>query len=113
MRRYPLLLLLCLSAVVPRPVAAGMPESIVIPSRPGAVTFSHGRHAGIACQQCHHTSAGARVEAGCRECHTKTSRQPRNSMQAFHESCIGCHARHKKAEQKTGPVKLCSHCHAR
>ncbi len=113
MRRYPLLLLIFLSAVFPPLAAAGMPESIVIPSRPGAVTFSHSRHAAIPCQQCHHTSTGARVEAGCRECHTKNSQHPRNSHQAFHESCIGCHARQKRAGQKTGPVKLCSQCHVR
>jgi len=92
---------------------AAMPEKVVIPSRPGAVTFSHGRHAGVACRQCHHTSTGASVKAGCRACHTKTSTRPRNSEKAFHESCIGCHAREKKTGRKTGPVKLCSQCHAR
>ncbi len=113
MLRCSLLLLACLGGAIPLHAAAAMPDSVVIPSRPGAVTFSHIRHAGVPCQQCHHTSAGAGVEAGCRVCHTKTSHRPRNSMQAFHDSCIGCHARQKKAGRKTGPVKLCSQCHVR
>ncbi|MEK6550209.1 MAG: cytochrome c3 family protein [Pseudomonadota bacterium] len=113
MRRYLLLLLTCLTGAIPSHAAAEIPDRIVIPSRPGAVTFSHTSHAGVPCQQCHHTSTGARVEAGCRECHTKTSHRPRNSQQAFHDSCIGCHAQQKKAGKKTGPVKLCSQCHVR
>lgn len=110
MPRSCFLLCLCLCGATAA-LAAGIPDPIRIPSRPGAVTFSHGSHAGIHCQECHHTSRGAAVTQGCRGCHTQTSSFPRNSEKAFHDSCIGCHLKEKKAGQRTGPVKLCSQCH--
>jgi len=92
---------------------AGPADPMEIESRPGNVRFSHQGHADIQCITCHHTSSGIRIKRACRSCHTTSSRMPRNSHDAFHKQCIGCHLELKKAGRSTGPAKLCSHCHAR
>ena len=94
-------------------VPAGPAGPVEIESAPGKVLFAHRSHADIQCTACHHTSPGIRIKRSCRSCHTPTSRMPRNSRDAFHGQCIGCHLDLKKAGRPTGPAKLCSQCHAR
>lgn len=88
---------------------AGVPAVVDIPSRVGAVAFTHARHAEIGCLDCHHTGG---VEQGCRACRTATATRARPSREAFHDACIGCHLTDLKAGRAaTGPAKRCSACH--
>lgn len=87
---------------------AGVPAVVDIPSRVGAVAFTHARHAEIGCLDCHHTGG---VEQGCRACHTATATSARPSREAFHGACIGCHLVDLKAGKATGPAKRCGACH--
>ena len=91
---------------------SGQPD-IRIESQPGTVIFSHSRHNGILCQDCHHETQTSRIEFSCRACHIKSADNVVNTKQAFHKSCIGCHLSGKKNNKKTGPAKLCSQCHMR
>jgi len=94
-------------------VLAGPIEPMEIKSAPGNVQFSHRTHVDIECTDCHHTSPDRRIKRSCFSCHTASSRMPRNSRDALHDQCIGCHLDLKKAGKPTGPAKLCSQCHAR
>jgi hypothetical protein len=106
------LLLVCLLACTGN-VPAAPPESLEIESAPGNVHFSHQRHADIECATCHHTSPGIRIKRACRNCHMAASRMPRNSPDAFHTHCLGCHLDRKKAGKPGGPAKRCSRCHTK
>ncbi len=106
MKRCALVLLSAAWAVAA--AGAGVPAVVDIPSRVGAVAFSHARHTEIGCSDCHHTGS---VEQGCRACHTATSTTAPTSREAFHAACIGCHLTDLKAGAKAGPAKRCSACH--
>ena len=98
---------------------------IVLPAKPGAVTFDHGKHAGelkVACAVCHHPTRPEKplvaVHQSCRQCHTTPATAPvKTSLQAaFHDpraatgTCIDCHR--KAGAGKKAPVK-CLECHVR
>ncbi|HUT42045.1 MAG TPA: cytochrome c3 family protein [Gammaproteobacteria bacterium] len=105
-----ILLLACLVSCAAG-VPAVPPDTVVIESAPGNVQFSHHRHEDIECVTCHHTSPGIRIKRACRSCHMAGSRMPRNSPDAFHDHCLGCHLDLKKAGRPGGPAKRCSRCH--
>jgi hypothetical protein len=79
-------------------VAATPPASpIVLPAKPGNVTFDHSKHsgAGLKCTVCHATDAGGKIDgfgatvnkdkahAKCHECHKKEGKGP--------QKCADCH----------------------
>ena len=96
------------------------PDKIVLEgtTRP-AVTLPHNRHveAGLSCKDCHHVYENgknivdeSKLEEGnkdirCSACHGAKSRL--DLQQAFHDQCIGCHAK-----KKAGP-RFCGGCHMR
>lgn len=70
-------------------VAAAPPESIVLPAKPGNVTFPHKAHAArLKCTQCHADDKGGdipglgadvnkdKAHALCQECHKKEAKGP-------------------------------------
>lgn len=75
--------------------AAAPSKPIVLPAKPGAVTFDHKSHASLKCTQCHKTEAGGEIEglgktqnkdkahALCHECHKKEGKGP--------QKCGDCH----------------------
>jgi hypothetical protein len=78
--------------------AAAPEKAIVLPAKPGNVTFNHSKHAGaqgLKCTTCHKDEAGGPIEgfgktvnkdkahAACHECHKKTGKGP--------QKCGDCH----------------------
>jgi hypothetical protein len=75
--------------------AAAPDKAIVLPAKPGAVTFNHKSHAALKCTQCHASEAGGAIEgfgktmnkdkahAACHECHKKEGKGP--------QKCADCH----------------------
>lgn len=85
------------------------PVRVLLPNKGGKVVFDHQVHAAsyqLACDLCHHT--GDMI--ACGECHTATSADDGilNRMDAFHQSCMGCHE-----ETGAGPWEKdqCNQCH--
>lgn len=77
-------------------VAADAPDSIVLPAKPGNVTFPHKAHAtNLKCVSCHKDAKGGDIEglgkdvnkdkahALCQECHKKEAKGP--------TKCAECH----------------------
>lgn len=76
-------------------VAAAPDKPIVLPAKPGAVTFNHSKHASLKCTQCHKDEKGGAIEgfgktvnkekahAACQECHKKEAKGP--------QKCAECH----------------------
>ncbi len=86
-----------------------------LPSRAGAVAFSHERHSGVegGCIACHHTSRPGDRMPACRTCHAERGDEILSAPAALHASCIGCHDRLRRAgAPPTGPSRRCSGCHA-
>jgi hypothetical protein len=89
-----------------------------------AVTFPHNRHAeaGLSCKDCHHIYENgenvldeSKLEEGnqgirCSACHSPKLRL--NLEKAFHNQCMGCHAKYLKKNKKTGP-QYCGECHVK
>ncbi len=50
------------------------------------------------------------AETSCSSCHTPDATL--NLEKAYHQQCMGCHNKMKKAKEKTGP-SLCGECHIR
>lgn len=87
--------------------------------------FSHGKHGGIACLQCHHDWQESRARQRCKGCHLGKP-ELRGRLEAdFHALCRGCHldppaagvrvAAAAEAAASAGshpPVARCSGCHA-
>ncbi len=113
MRMLSIFFILVLGMIPATKASAGLAGTIEIESRPGNVLFSHARHSGTACKQCHHEMSSPDTIVACRQCHTKQSTGKMSSVAIFHKDCIGCHAQQKQAGKKSGPVKLCSQCHKR
>jgi hypothetical protein len=76
--------------------AAAAPEkAVVLPAKPGNVTFQHKTHADLKCTQCHADEKGGAIEgfgktvnkdkahAACHECHKKAAKGP--------QKCGDCH----------------------
>jgi hypothetical protein len=76
-------------------VAAAPDKPVVLPAKPGAVTFNHSKHAQLKCTQCHESDKGGDIEgfgktvnkdkahAKCQECHKKEAKGP--------QKCADCH----------------------
>ncbi len=76
-------------------VAAAPDKPVVLPAKPGAVTFNHSKHAQLKCTQCHASDKGGDIEgfgktvnkekahATCQECHKKEAKGP--------QKCADCH----------------------
>ena len=79
-------------------------DPLTIQSKYGNVSFSHQKHSGQKCQECHHTTKeGDQNPQPCTECHKEGAKVA--AKEAFHKKCVECH---KKAEK--GPAK-CKECH--
>ncbi len=75
--------------------AAAPDKALVLPAKPGAVTFQHKTHASLKCTQCHADDKGGAIEgfgktvnkdkahAKCQECHKKEAKGP--------QKCADCH----------------------
>jgi hypothetical protein len=95
------------------------------------VAFAHKKHSEefkIACDKCHHVykdgknvwKEGDAVER-CDKCHTEATiqgekklppdQQKLNLKLAFHNSCIPCHQKEKKAKPDTKAPVTCAQCH--
>jgi hypothetical protein len=93
--------------------------------------FSHKKHSEeykIACNQCHHVykdgknvwKEGDAVDK-CEKCHTEATiqgekklppdQQKLNLKLAFHNNCIPCHQKEKKAKPDTKAPVTCAQCH--
>ncbi len=88
--------------------------------RPGVV-FKHLFHYEmIDCMDCHHDyDDGENVwdmysgKNYCSDCHTVQGEgKVMGLMDAFHESCVGCHQKTLDQGQSTGPI-MCGECHVR
>jgi len=68
-------------------------KTIILPAKPGDVTFEHKTHAGVqnACKACHASEQGGKIEGFNKE--------------MAHNVCTGCHKK-----ENVGPTK-CSECH--
>ncbi len=97
----------------------------------GNVAFTHKKHSEeykVACNQCHHVmkdgknvwKEGDAVER-CDKCHTEATiqgekklppdQQKLNLKLAFHNQCIPCHQKEKKAKADTKAPVTCAQCH--
>jgi hypothetical protein len=75
--------------------AAAPAAPVVLPAKPGAVTFKHATHAAVKCTQCHADDKGGAIvgfnktvnkdkaHAACQECHKKEGKGP--------QKCADCH----------------------
>jgi hypothetical protein len=75
--------------------AAAPTGPVVLPAKPGNVTFNHKTHAALKCTQCHASDEGGAIEgfnktvskdkahAKCHECHKKEGKGP--------QKCADCH----------------------
>ena len=82
-------------AVATSASAAAPTAPIVLPAKPGNVTFQHSKHAALKCTQCHASDAGGAIEgfnktvnkdkahATCQDCHKKEGKGP--------QKCADCH----------------------
>jgi cytochrome c553 len=76
-------------------IAAAPTAPVVLPAKPGNVTFDHSKHAAVKCTTCHATDKGGAIEgfnktvnkdkahATCQECHKKEGKGP--------TKCADCH----------------------
>jgi hypothetical protein len=84
------------------------------------VTFSHEKHKGATCTDCHHEmkdgknvwQEGQEVKK-CSACHKLKAQDKVVKLEAaYHEKCAGCHKKMKDAGKKNGPLKAqCVKCH--
>ncbi|HEX9401023.1 MAG TPA: cytochrome c3 family protein [Anaeromyxobacter sp.] len=75
--------------------AAAPEKALVLPAKPGNVTFNHKAHTALKCTQCHKDDKGGAIEgfgatvnkdkahAACHECHKKEGKGP--------QKCADCH----------------------
>ncbi len=76
-------------------VAAAPADPIVLPAKPGHVSFPHAKHANVKCTVCHADEKGGPIEGfnktvnkdkahgKCHECHKKEGKGP--------QKCADCH----------------------
>lgn len=68
--------------------------ALVIAGRATSVApsaFSHGKHGGIACLQCHHDWKKSRATQRCKGCHLDQPELRPRLEADFHRLCRGCH----------------------
>ena len=105
-RLYPIVLLTVLLALL---AAAGY----ILDNKGGKIVFEHKAHAegyGLECSSCHHAENLDKGISPCGECHNAETAEfgLLNRMEAFHQSCMGCHE-----EVGSGPYgkDQCNQCH--
>jgi len=112
----------CVAVVTLTYAAIRAPEQDVVIATGKAFTkpmsFSHTKHKEYACTECHHDykhgknvwQEGQEVKL-CNDCHLQERRpEIRDLEMAYHNKCMDCHRKMKKATKKTGPTS-CSKCH--
>jgi predicted CXXCH cytochrome family protein len=84
---------LAVSVVLSAGLSLADDKTIVLPAKPGNVTFEHSKHKDVknACLACHSSEKGGKIEGFGKE--------------KAHNICKGCHE-----QTKAGPTK-CSECH--
>jgi len=90
--------------------AAEQPVRVLLPNKGGPVVFDHLIHVELTgdCDRCHHTGDYVACgESGCHDAEAADSGLP-TRMEAFHQSCMGCHE-----EVGAGPWEKdqCKQCH--
>lgn len=77
-------------------VAAPPPAEVVLPAKPGNVTFNHKAHQGQGCKKCHGEGAPgkialdqAKAHALCTDCHKEKAKGPADAKDA--KACGACH----------------------
>jgi predicted CXXCH cytochrome family protein len=77
-------------------VAAPPPAEVVLPAKPGNVTFNHKLHQGQGCKKCHGEGAPgkialdqAKAHALCTDCHKEKGKGPADVKDA--KACGACH----------------------
>ncbi len=83
------------------------------------VTFSHEKHKGAKCTDCHHEfkdgqnvwKEGQEVKK-CSACHQLEAKDKVLGLEkAYHEKCQGCHKKVKKEKKDTKAPTACQKCH--
>lgn len=75
--------------------------------------FDHTLHVATSCATCHHDYVDDTPSGGaCLSCHKKTREIASRIEPMFHGLCQDCHVETAHAGEATGPVRLCSGCHA-
>jgi hypothetical protein len=76
--------------------AAPPPAEVVLPAKPGNVTFNHKAHQGQGCKKCHGEGAPGKIElnkdkahALCSDCHKEKGKGPADAKDA--KGCAACH----------------------
>jgi hypothetical protein len=82
-------------AIATNASAAQGPDGMVLPAKPGNVTFNHKTHAAQKCTACHADDKGGDI---------KGIGADQNKDQA-HAACLDCHKKEAKGPQK------CAECH--
>ena len=80
-------------AVASSAIAAPPPAEVVLPAKPGNVTFNHKAHQGQGCKKCHGEGAPGKIEltkdkahALCIDCHKEKAKGPADA-----KACTACH----------------------
>jgi len=80
-------------AVASSAIAAPPPAEVVLPAKPGNVTFNHKAHQGQGCKKCHGEGAPSKIEltkdkahALCIDCHKEKAKGPADA-----KTCAACH----------------------
>lgn len=79
----------------PAAFAAAPSGPVVLPAKPGNVTFNHSKHIsqpGVKCTNCHATMAGGDIEGFGKTVNKDTA----------HKLCWSCHKKEGKGPQKCG-----------
>lgn len=108
-----LLALLAVAGYVLPQSGDATPIRILLDNKGGKVVFDHKVHAedyGLECATCHHAQNLEKGISPCGECHNAETAEfglP-NRMEAFHQSCMGCHEK-----ETAGPYgkDQCNQCH--
>ncbi len=118
-RLYPIVLLTVLLALLAAagynlpPSEGATPIRVLLDNKGGKIVFEHKAHAegyGLECSSCHHAENLDKGISPCGECHNAETAEfgLLNRMEAFHQSCMGCHE-----EVGSGPYgkDQCNQCH--
>ena len=80
-------------AVASTALAAPPPTEVVLPAKPGNVTFNHKAHQGQGCKKCHGEGTPSKIELTkdtahklCTECHKEKAKGPTDTAK-----CGSCH----------------------
>ena len=76
--------------------AAPPPAEVVLPAKPGNVTFNHKAHQGQGCKKCHGEGAPAKIQL---------------DQAKAHALCTDCHKEKGKGPTDTKDAKACGTCH--